>query len=140
MENHHVVAGRDRVRPRVQARYPTHAALGQHVIEQHGVHPTDRQVAVRMDVVVVRHRANAGEPFGLEQDVVRDRAPERGDAPAAEVRQRAMHRTSRTPAGTAIDERIDRRVWPSAPQDSRRPLAIAPRGSMRGVRPSSASP
>ena len=79
--------------------------LGQDVVEQHRVEPADQQVAVRMHVVVVRHRLEAVLALGAQQDFVRDRAAERADAAAREIGQRRgacphRRRAPRAPRGT----------------------------------------
>jgi hypothetical protein len=50
------------------------------------------EVGVRVHVVVVRHRHEAGAPLGVEQDVVGQRRAERGHAAAGEVVEAAEAR------------------------------------------------
>jgi hypothetical protein len=38
-----------------QTRIPPHSAVREHVIQQHGVDSSERQIAVRMHVVLVGH-------------------------------------------------------------------------------------
>ena len=59
--------------------------LGDDVIEQHRVHAARHEVAVGVDVVVVRHGDESARVAGGEQDVVGHGRAEGGDAPAAQI-------------------------------------------------------
>jgi hypothetical protein len=73
---------------RDEAALAPHRLVREHVVEQHGIEASQRQVAVRMHVIVVRHRHNAAGGLGVEENLVRDRAAERADASAAQVVER----------------------------------------------------
>ena len=70
------------------------AALGEHVVEQHGIDAAEHQIGVRMHVVVVRHGREAVLPLGAQQDLVGDRAAERADRLAAQVGERPQRAAS----------------------------------------------
>ena len=82
------MADRDRLRLDGEAGHRAVTPLGQHVVQQHGVDAPEHQIAVRMHVIVVRDRAQAVVALGAQQDVVRDRAAERGDAFPTQVGER----------------------------------------------------
>ena len=88
VEDTDVVADGHRIRLRDETALPPHGLLREHVVEQHGIHTPERQIAVRMHVIVVRHRHHAALGLRGEEDFVRDRAAQRGDAPAAEIGER----------------------------------------------------
>ncbi len=79
---------RDGIRLNRESFQDAIAPLGEHVVEQHRVEAADHQVAVRMHVVVVRHRVDTVIAFGTQQDVIRDRAAQRADVLVAQIRQR----------------------------------------------------
>ena len=89
-EHADVVAGR-RPRPLTmrEARDGQAPPLGDHVVEQDRVEPAEHEVGIRMHVIVVGDGLEAVLARGREQDVVRDGAGERADAPAGEIGQRA---------------------------------------------------
>ena len=73
-----------------QNREPFHRSmppLGEDVVEQDGVDASDQQVAVRVHVIVVRHRAEAVLALRAQQDFVRDRSAERADGLAPQIRE-----------------------------------------------------
>ena len=80
-----VVADRHRLRLNREPAYRAMAPLGEHVVQQHGVHAPDHQVAVRVHVIVVRHDAYAMLALGVQQDFVRDGVAERADDSPAEI-------------------------------------------------------
>jgi len=59
--------------------------LREHVVQQDRVHPADHQIAVRVDVVFVRHGVQAMLALRAQQDLVGDRPFERGHPLAAQV-------------------------------------------------------
>ncbi len=65
-----------------------HAALGQHGVEEHGVHSPDRQVGIGMHVVLVDHRHDAVLLPGALEDVRGQRRAERRHPAAAQCFQR----------------------------------------------------
>ena len=79
------MADGDRLRLNGEALHRALPPLRQHVVEQHGVHAPDHQIAVRMHVVVVRHGAHPEIALGPQQDFVGDRAAERRDPLAAKI-------------------------------------------------------
>ncbi len=87
-----VVADGDRLWLGGESGHESMTACSQDVVQQHGVDTPENQIAVRMDVVVVRDRLQAQIALGLQQDLVRDRAAQRGHAPAAEIGERAIAR------------------------------------------------
>ena len=87
--NDDVVAVGDGLGLREQAGVAAQRAVGQHVVEEHGVDSADRRIRIWMHVVVVRDRHDAVFTFGGEQKLVGDRAAQRGDAAAAEIGERA---------------------------------------------------
>ena len=72
-----VVADRDGLRLDREPGHRPMPALGEHVVEQHGVDASEHQIAVRMHVVFVRHGVQAVLALGAQQDLVGDRAAER---------------------------------------------------------------
>ena len=111
----------------------TASPFRQDVVEQHGIDAAEQQIAVRMDIVVVRHRLDAVLALGAEQDLVGDGAAERADVAAAQIGERAKTRR-------------DRRRGRSAPRGTRsRESSTASAARRAGVssmplRPMSASP
>ena len=66
----------------------TATTFRQDIVEKDGIETPEQQIAVRMDVVVVRNRMNPMLALGAQQDFVRDGAAEGPDIPAPQVGQR----------------------------------------------------
>ena len=85
----HVVARADIRRLIRQSRVAPNTALGQHLIEQHRVDASDRQIAVRVHIVFVGHQHDI--VLGLRgcEDVEGERGAERGHSTTTQVGERA---------------------------------------------------
>ncbi len=82
------MADGDGLRLNGEARDEAVAALGEDVVQQHRVHAPDDQVAVRMDVILVRHGLDAVFASRPQKDVVRDGIPQRRHPVAPQIGQR----------------------------------------------------
>ena len=71
------------------------AALGENIVEQHGVQTANHQIAVRMHIVIIRDRLNAEFALGAEKDLIGDRTSEGADPPAAKIGEGAETRSVR---------------------------------------------
>ena len=92
-----VVADGDGVRLDREPRQRPQPPFGEDVVEQDGIDAPEHQIAVRVHVVVVRDRLDAVVALGPQQNLVRDRAAQRGDLAAAQIGERAEARHVRGP-------------------------------------------
>ena len=86
------MADGDRLRLDGEAAHGAMTALGQHVVQQHGVQPADHEIAVRMHVIVVRHHLHPVVARRAQQNVVGDRVAQCADGLAAQVGERSKAR------------------------------------------------
>ncbi len=86
------MADRDALRLNDKSRQRAGATLGENIVEQHRVDAADHQIAVWMDVVVIRDRVDAELALGAQQYFVGDRAAQGADPPAAQIGERAPAR------------------------------------------------
>ena len=70
-----------------EATDSTQRALGQHVVEQHGIDASTHKIGVRMHIVVVGHGQHAVRAFRVEQHVPRHRGAEGSHPATAQVGQ-----------------------------------------------------
>ena len=84
-----VVARRHGLGVRREPRLPAHDAVRQHVVEQHGIDPAEQQIAVGVDVVVVRHGHDTVLAFGGPEQFPGERGIQRGHPLAAQIGERA---------------------------------------------------
>ena len=87
-----IMAHRDALRLDRKSRERATAALGENIVEQHGVQTTDHEIAVWMHIVIVRDRLKTKLAFGAEEDFISDRATEGADPPAPKVGEGAETR------------------------------------------------
>ena len=87
------MAHRDALRLDRKSRERTTTALGENVVEQHGVQTADHEIAVWMHIVIVRDRLKTKLALGAKEDFISDRATKGADTAAAQVGQGAKARS-----------------------------------------------
>ncbi len=83
-----IAADGDGIVVRVQTRRAPHGSLRKHMVEQHGIDTSDRQVRIGMHVIVVRDRHDSGGSLRLEEQVVGDRAAQGPNTASAKIGER----------------------------------------------------
>ena len=85
-----IVAGRDRRRGVHETRIAAHAPRRHHRVEQHGIHAAEREIGVRVHVVLVGDHGRAVLGRFALQDVEGQRGSQRGHAAACQIGERAV--------------------------------------------------
>ena len=73
----------------------TNTSLGEDFVEQHRIHTSDRQVGIRMHIVLVRNDDHAVVLFSSGEQIERQRCRERRDTTAAQIGERSITRRHR---------------------------------------------